>query len=306
MSESTQHGIINDNPLLQKLYSSLESRLGYRLFLGGTRHFGYYDSPSSWPLNVDQALRAIEARLLEALRLPKGAQVLDAGCGVGLVALYIAQQGGLQVQGIDVMEHHVLKAKRNIVSAGMTDMITARRMDYHHLESLGGGSLDGVYTMETLVHSTDPLHVLRGFARILRPGGRIVLHEWEHMSRREVPADEEKIAVMINHYSAMPAFTLFEQGVLETMVKEAGFVDLEVKDFSRNIVPMLWLFYVVAFLPYMFIRLLGLERWFINTVTGYKSYRLRHGWSYVQISASKASGRVSHIAAETQNSVRQR
>lgn len=34
--------LINDNPHLQSYYQSLESRIGYRLVLGGTRHFGYW------------------------------------------------------------------------------------------------------------------------------------------------------------------------------------------------------------------------------------------------------------------------
>lgn len=34
--------LISDNPELQSYYQSLESRVGYRLVLGGTRHFGYW------------------------------------------------------------------------------------------------------------------------------------------------------------------------------------------------------------------------------------------------------------------------
>lgn len=34
--------LINDNPELQSYYHSLESRVGYWLVLGGTRHFGYW------------------------------------------------------------------------------------------------------------------------------------------------------------------------------------------------------------------------------------------------------------------------
>lgn len=34
--------LINENPELQSYYQSLESRVGYRLVLGGTRHFGYW------------------------------------------------------------------------------------------------------------------------------------------------------------------------------------------------------------------------------------------------------------------------
>lgn len=38
---------INDNPELQSYYQSPESRIGYRLVLGGTRHFGYWDKETS-------------------------------------------------------------------------------------------------------------------------------------------------------------------------------------------------------------------------------------------------------------------
>lgn len=34
--------LINENKELQSYYQSLESRVGYRLVLGGTRHFGYW------------------------------------------------------------------------------------------------------------------------------------------------------------------------------------------------------------------------------------------------------------------------
>lgn len=35
------------NPTLQGYYKSLEPRIGYRLLLGGTPHFGYWDKDTS-------------------------------------------------------------------------------------------------------------------------------------------------------------------------------------------------------------------------------------------------------------------
>lgn len=46
MSSDGTEPLINKNPTLQNYYASLESRIGYRLFLGDTRHFGYYRTPS--------------------------------------------------------------------------------------------------------------------------------------------------------------------------------------------------------------------------------------------------------------------
>lgn len=41
--EPNQGPLINSNPQLQSPYRSLESRIGYRLLLGGTRHLGFYE-----------------------------------------------------------------------------------------------------------------------------------------------------------------------------------------------------------------------------------------------------------------------
>jgi hypothetical protein len=155
--------LVNPNPQLQTYYLSFESRIGYRLLLGGTRHFGYWDHDTYWPFPLTKALRAMEDKLAEVLALPRGAHVLDAGCGVGHVALRMAKAHGLRVSGIDIVDHHIAKARRNIARSGLPEgTITMRKMDYHHLESLADESLDGVYTMETFVHATEPKAVLEG------------------------------------------------------------------------------------------------------------------------------------------------
>ena len=72
---------------------------GFRLHNRVNTH---YLLETSWPWPIDSALRTMEAKLLEALRCAKGAEVLDAGCGVGHVALYMAQNGSLHVYCIDL------------------------------------------------------------------------------------------------------------------------------------------------------------------------------------------------------------
>jgi sterol 24-C-methyltransferase len=280
-------GRINHNPKLQSYYASLESRIGYRLFLGGTRHFGYYESPGSSPLPVDGALRAMEDKLLDSLAVPRGSRVLDAGCGVGHVALHVARTGGHRVQCIDVVPRHVARARANVARAGMADRVSVALADYHHLEAFADASFDAIYTMETLVHSTDPAAVLAGFFRLLRPGGRLVMHEYEGHALDKAPKDVVRAWRKVNDYAAMPANDAFEDGALERLLREAAFDGVESWDMSDNIVPMLWLFYLFALVPYFFVRLLGLESRFVNTVAGVESYRGRKIWKYLQVSGTK-------------------
>lgn len=281
--------LIDKNTQLQSYYASLESRIGYRLFLAGRRHFGYYETDTRWPFSIGRALRRMEDHLSGTLDLPEGSTVLDAGCGHGHVAIHLAGSHGLRVKGIDIVDRHVAKARENVKAARLDGAITIRKCDYHHLDQFPDASFDGVYTMETFVHATDPKAVLDGFFRVLKPGGSVALYEYDHNTaeKDDVPDDMLKMFSQVNRYAAMPANVDFEQGRLPLLLKEAGFQDIEVVDLSNNIKPMLRLFFVVAYLPYLVIKFFGLEAHFINTVAaivGYRYYKLHR---YVSVSARK-------------------
>jgi sterol 24-C-methyltransferase len=283
--------LINDNPALQSYYQSLESRIGYRLVLGGTRHFGYYEKDTFWPFPIDSSLRKMEEKLLTALAVPTGSQVLDAGCGVGHVAIYMAQKG-LRITGIDIIDHHIVKARRNIARSGLPKgQVTVQKMDYHHLESIPAESHEGIYTMETFVHATDPEAVLAGFYRILKPGGRIALFEYDHDFESEGVIGELADSMkQVNQYAAMPTNERSKKGYFKQLLEDASFVDVEVRDYSENIRPMLRLFYIMAIVPYFIIRLFHLEKYFVNTVAGARGYIGRQYWRYVAITATKPGG----------------
>jgi SAM-dependent methyltransferase len=235
----------------------------------------------------------MEDKLAELLNLPPGSNVLDAGCGVGHVALHLATKFKYRIQGIDVVSHHIEKAKRNFARAKLPEgQVAVRLMDYHHLESLDDQSFDGIYTMETFVHATDPKAVLAGFFQKLRPGGRLALFEYDHEFVNNSPDDMANSMRKINDFAAMPTNDLSHPGVFKDMLEEAGFTDVVVNDYSENIKPMTRLFYLVAYIPWLIVTFLGLEKHFINTVAGVESYRGHGRWRYVAITATKPGGAI--------------
>ena len=267
----------------QEYFNAFESRAGYQLLLGGARHFGYYTS--WWPFPIGQALRAMEDKLFLELGLREGAVVLDAGAGSGKVACHMAEKG-LKVEGIDLVDLHVKHAQEYIRTQGAQGLVHISHGNYQHLD-FESTSFDGVYTMETLVHSDDADQAIQEFYRVLKPGGVLVLHEYEQ-SGESGQKKAWNALVLVTELGHLPALLEFQFGVIRRKLENAGFTDVKVEDLTQNVAPMFYLFVALAFIPYLFIRLFGLEAMFVNAVAAIKVYRhLSNDIKYVAVRGRK-------------------
>lgn len=275
----------HSRPSVLDYYATRESRWGYQLFLSNTRHFGYYDIGKIWPFPISKALQRMEQKLFHQLNLTTGSKVLDAGAGVANVASYMAKQG-LNVEAIDLVDRHIELAKANISLRNLTDKISVSKMNYQDLK-FEDQRFDGIYTMETFVHASDPEKALSEFYRTLKPGGRIALFEYDKANEEDMPIAAQKAYEHVNHYASMPTFQMFTYGVPEKMLKKAGFVDIRIEDLSPNILPMLRFFAIAAFIPYQFIKLFRLQSRFVNAMSAVEYYKYRKYMRYVSITAKK-------------------
>ncbi len=106
----------------------LDERL-YSLFLDSDRQYScaYFEHPDQ---SLDDAQLAKKRHLAAKLRLKPGQQVLDIGCGWGGLALYLAEIGGVHVNGITLSEHQHAIARRRAAERGLSDMVEFRLQDY--------------------------------------------------------------------------------------------------------------------------------------------------------------------------------
>jgi 2-polyprenyl-6-hydroxyphenyl methylase/3-demethylubiquinone-9 3-methyltransferase len=100
------------------------------------------------------------------------AQVLDLGCGGGLLSEALAKAGA-KVTGIDLAPDLIKIAKLHRLESGV--QVDYREQSAEALAEQAPGTFDAITCMEMLEHVPDPAAILRACATLLRPGGRLFL-----------------------------------------------------------------------------------------------------------------------------------
>jgi 2-polyprenyl-6-hydroxyphenyl methylase / 3-demethylubiquinone-9 3-methyltransferase len=101
-----------------------------------------------------------------------GAQVLDVGCGGGLLAESLARAGA-HVLAIDLAEGMIETARLHALENGLT--IDYRVASAEELLASTAATFDVVTCMEMLEHVPDPAATLATLGKLLRPGGALFI-----------------------------------------------------------------------------------------------------------------------------------
>jgi demethylmenaquinone methyltransferase/2-methoxy-6-polyprenyl-1,4-benzoquinol methylase len=118
--------------------------------------------------------------IIQYLQLPRGSRGLDAGCGIGLQALLLAEAIGPQghVTGLDIMPELLTYGEELVNKADLAERITFRAGDVSCLP-FEEGSFDWAWSADCIGYPAGDLTpLLRELARVVKPGGRIILLGW--------------------------------------------------------------------------------------------------------------------------------
>jgi len=102
-----------------------------------------------------------------------GKQVLDIGCGGGILSDAMARKGA-QVTGIDLSAKALKVAQLHALEAA-TPNVSYREVSAETLAAEAPGRFDVVTCMEMLEHVPDPASVVRACATLVKPGGWVFL-----------------------------------------------------------------------------------------------------------------------------------
>jgi 27-O-demethylrifamycin SV methyltransferase len=150
------------------------------LLLGDELHYGYFATGDE---DLPAATAALTSRMIDNARFEPGQRVLDVGCGTGAPACRLVADLGVEVLGITTSEVGVAAATERARRAGLPGATFEVRDGTDN--QLPDASFDRVWVMESSHLMPERERLLAECARVLRPGGRLVLCDL--VRRREIP-----------------------------------------------------------------------------------------------------------------------
>lgn len=115
------------------------------------------------------AINPLRLDWIDALAPLKGKNVLDIGCGGGILADSMARRGA-HVLGVDLAAKALKVAQLHAMEA-QTPNVTYREISAEDLAAEQPGQFDVVTCMEMLEHVPEPASVVQACAQLVKPGG---------------------------------------------------------------------------------------------------------------------------------------
>lgn len=166
-------------------------------------------------------------RFIGWLALTPDAHVLDVASGPGGPSLFLAQEAGCRVTGIDVNENGVANANRLVSERGMEGRVRFVQADAGQPLAFADATFDALLCIDAINHFPDRPRVLAEWWRVLRPGGGLLFTD--PITVTGILTNEE-IAVR----SSIWFFLFAPDGADDRLVRSAGFEIIRREDTTET------------------------------------------------------------------------
>ncbi|ABW29799.1 methyltransferase domain-containing protein [Acaryochloris marina] len=171
-------------------------------------------------------------------KFPAGTTLLDVGCGFGGSSRVLAKDYGFSVTGVTISPKQVERA-RELTPDGVDAQF---KVDDAMALSYPDASFDVVWSVEAGPHMPDKAVFAKELMRVLKPGGILVLADWNQRDDRQKPLNfwERPVMRQLLDQWSHPTFASIE-GFSEELAA-TGFVDGNVitSDWTKETLPS-WL-----------------------------------------------------------------
>lgn len=197
----------------------------YQAVWGDNLHAGLWSGPEDRAPMVEAQERLTDL-FVERVGLRPGQRLLDVGCGTGAPAARAVGRSGCRAVGVTVSGAQAVRANALAHGAGLADRLSFLMSEALQLP-FAAGAFHGAWALESIFHMVDRDGVLREIARVLRPGGRLVLSDLVELR----PLDPRQRGVT----RALQIASLAKPEEYTRLLPSVGLECLEVQDLSARV-----------------------------------------------------------------------
>ena len=165
--------------------------------------------------------------LAESCYLGSHTKVIDIACGKGTSAVYLAEQYGCEVVGVDISEDLVVQAVKLAEKKGLESKVTFLVGDALRLP-FPDDEFDAAVSQAMLVLVSDKRRAIKEALRVVKPSGYL---EWLELSLKQPPAAAfmDAVSNVLCAYYMKNVHTFQDW---ESLFKESGINSVKVQPFS--------------------------------------------------------------------------
>lgn len=235
-------------------------------------HYGFYDEKTR---NHQDALLNVNKFLAETVDIKSGDLILDAGCGIGGSAIWLAKNFKIKAVGISISERQITEAKKLSLKNEVQD-----RVEFYEKDYLNSGFIDEsfnvVWAIESVCYAEYKKDFLQEAYRLLKKGGRLIVDDGFLLRTVSNKREEKDFAAFLKGL-ALPNLASEQQ--FKKDLESVGFKNIKIYDKTKEVWPSAKKIYRMSIFSYPISKLtekLGLTPRLLtlNNLAGLTQYRV--------------------------------
>jgi tocopherol O-methyltransferase len=195
-------------------------------------HFGFYDDEAK---SHSDALVNLNKVLAKKGGVKSGDVILDAGCGQGGSAIWLAENFQVEVSGITLVPHQVEIAKKDAVKKKLAQRVSFYEQDYTKT-NFADESFSLIWACESMCHAQNKADFYKEAYRLLKPGGRVICADYIRNDRPLTDEGEKLLHAWLDGWSIKDLDTYEEH---KENAERCGFVNFQIDDITVHTRPSL-------------------------------------------------------------------
>lgn len=193
-------------------------------------HYGFWENDTR---NLFDAQQNENEYVRLKLDLGPNEKILDAGCGVGGVMLFLAKRHGISVTGITISSEQVKEGKKMSEKSSLQNLLKFAKQDYHKTD-FPNESFDKIYAVESADAANPVPSFLKEMYRILKTGGKILIVD----AFLQKPKDQFEGKDLKNLEKICNAWCLPDPNTIDYWageMKKVGFANIKIEELTSKV-----------------------------------------------------------------------